>query len=81
MVDIEKATAEFREASERNMLPLLTSTVSVNALRPVRLCRGVPASTTGTLDSRPGKEDAFEQQIAGRWHNITLLEASEYVDQ
>ena len=29
---------------------------------------------------RRGKEDAFEKQIAGRWHVITLQEASEYVD-
>ena len=27
-----------------------------------------------------GKEDAFEKQIAGRWHAITLQEASEYVE-
>ena len=26
------------------------------------------------------KEDAFEQQIAGKWHVITLQEASDYVD-
>ena len=29
---------------------------------------------------RRGKEDAFEKQIAGKWHVITLQEASEYVD-
>ena len=29
---------------------------------------------------RRGKEDAFDQQFAGRWHIITLQEASEYVD-
>ena len=29
---------------------------------------------------RRGKEDAFEKQIAGRWHIITLQEASEYVE-
>ena len=29
---------------------------------------------------RRGKEDAFEKQNAGRWHIITLQEASEYVD-
>ena len=29
---------------------------------------------------RRGKADAFEQQIAGRWHIITLQEASDYVD-
>ena len=30
--------------------------------------------------SRRGREDAFEKQIAGRWHIITLQEASEYVE-
>ena len=29
---------------------------------------------------RRGKEDALQKQIAGRWHVITLQEASEYVD-
>ena len=29
---------------------------------------------------RRRKEDTFEQQFAGRWHVITLQEASEYVD-
>ena len=29
---------------------------------------------------RRRKEDAFEQEIAGMWHIITLQEASEYVD-
>ena len=29
---------------------------------------------------RRGKEDAFEKQIAGKWHVITPQEASEYVD-
>ena len=29
---------------------------------------------------RRGKEDAFEKQIASKWHVITLQEAVEYVD-
>ena len=29
---------------------------------------------------RRGKEDAFEEQVAGRWLTITLQEASDYVD-
>ena len=29
---------------------------------------------------RRGKEVAFEKQIAGKWHVITLQEASDYVD-
>ena len=46
---------------------------------PDQLCRG-SACTTGKLGARRGKEDAFEQQIAEKWHIITLQEASEYVD-
>ena len=29
---------------------------------------------------RRGKEDAIEKQIAGKWHIITLQEASQYVE-
>ena len=29
---------------------------------------------------RRGKENAFEKQIAGKWHVITLQEASDFVD-
>ena len=29
---------------------------------------------------RRGREDAFEKQIAGKWHVVTLQEASDYVD-
>ena len=29
---------------------------------------------------RRRKEDAFEEQIAGKWHLITVQEASDYVD-
>ena len=29
---------------------------------------------------RTGKEDAFEKQIAVKWHVVTLQEASDYVD-
>ena len=29
---------------------------------------------------RRGKEDAIENQIAGKWHIVTLQEASEYVE-
>ena len=32
------------------------------------------------LNPESGKEDAFEKQIAVKWHIITLQEASEYVD-
>ena len=75
---LKKATADFREASEKEACHLLRQTVSANFFLIVYLCRSGSASTTGTL--RRGKEDAFEKHIAGRWHIITLQEASEYVD-
>ena len=37
-------------------------------------------SSTKTPSPRRGKEDAFEKEIAGKWHVITLQETSEYVD-
>ena len=79
MVNIEKATAEFREASERK--PATSHTNSANKHFPIRsivqrrlsMCKWNPGPPRG-------KEDAFEKQIAGRWHNITMQEASVYVD-
>ena len=56
MVDILKATAEFREESERNLLHLLTRTVPTSTLLPDQLCRRDSASTTGTLDTDGGKK-------------------------
>ena len=80
MVDIEKATAEFREASERkhatsshmNSSSKLFATCSI-VQRRLRIYNWNPGP-------RRGKEDAFEQKIAGRLHIITLQEASDYVD-
>ena len=80
MVDVQKATAEFRDASERR------HDTSSQAYRfnknlpdrsPVQKCLSIYNWNPGP---RRGKEDAFEKQIAGRWHVITLQEASEYVD-
>ena len=31
-------------------------------------------------EPRRGKEDAFEKQIAGKWHVVTLQEASDHVE-
>ena len=74
VVDIHKATAEFREASERK--PATSSHMNRTNGPPVRLCSGDSASTTGTLDPDGEKK----KQIAGRWRVITLQEAAEYVD-
>ena len=81
MVDVQEATADFREASERRpATSSQTNRVSKQISVIVHLCRSGSASTTGTQGPGAGKEDAFEKQIAGRWHVITLQEAAEYVD-
>ena len=80
MVDVQKATADFREASERR--PATSSqTNRVSKLfsnrSPVQKRLSIYNWNPGP---RRGKENAFDRQIAGRWHVITLQEASEYVD-
>ena len=79
MVDIEKATAEFREASERKH----ATSSHMNSSRERFATRSTVQRRLSIYNWNPGprrgKEDAFEQQIAGRWHIITLQEASEYV--
>ena len=52
----------------------------MTTLLPVRLCRRDSASTTGNLDPDGEKKMPSRKQIAGRWHIITLQEASDCVD-
>ena len=58
-----------------NLLHLLTRTVPISTLLPVRLGRGDSASTTGTLD--PVRE---MKMPSNRWRINTLQAASDYVD-
>ena len=80
MVDIQKATADFREASERR--PATPS--HTNSVNKHFATRSVVQKRLSIFHQNPGprrgKENAFEKQIAGRWHIITLQEASEYVE-
>ena len=80
MVDIHKATADFREASERK--PDTSS--RINSVSKHFATWSVVQKRLSIYNWNPGprrvKEDAFEKQIAGRWHIITLQEASEIVD-
>ena len=80
MVDIQRATADFREASERR--PATSS--QTNSINKHFATRSIVQKTLSIYNWNPGprrgKEDAFEKQIAGRWHVNTLQEASEYVD-
>ena len=80
MVDIEKATAEFRETSERKHATSshMNSSSERFAIRTIVQRR--LSIYNWNPGPRRGKEDAFEKQIAGRWLIITPQEASEYVD-
>ena len=75
MVDIEKATAEFREAYERKH----AASSHMNSSKKRSATRSMVQRGLSIYNWNPGpprgKEDAFEQQIAGSWHNITLQEA------
>ena len=62
-------------------LHLLKHMASTNAFLVNHLCRRGSAFTIGTPGPRRGMEDAIEKQIAGKWHLITLQEASEYVER
>ena len=68
----------FAKHQKRNLLHLLTQTVSTNILLPDPLVQ--KRLNIHDLNSGPqrAKEDAFEKQLAGRWHIISLQEASEY---
>ena len=80
MVDIEKVTAEFREAYDRRDT---TSSHLKSSRKRFATC-SIVQRRLSIYNWNPGprrvKEDAFEQQIAGKWHIITLQEASDYVD-
>ena len=74
MVDVQKDTADFREASDRKAYRFKYKLPNRS---PVQKGLSIYNWNPGP---RRGKEDAFEKQISGRWHVITLQEASEYVD-
>ena len=80
MVDIQKAAAQFREAAERNCASSSLAhrgSKSVPRRSPTQRRLSIYNWNPGP---RRGKEGALENQIAGRWHIVTLQEASEYVE-
>ena len=78
MVDIQKATADFREASERKPT---TSSHATSVQKTHFGTRLIAQKRLSIYNWNPGlrrgQEDAFEKQFAGRWHVITLQEASD----
>ena len=80
MVDVQRATADFREASERRPATSSLTNRANKHFSTRSLVQKMLSIFNWNPGPRRGKEDAFEKQIAGRWHVITLQEASEYVD-
>ena len=80
MVDIQKAVAEFREASARRHDASSQGCHFDNNApnrSPVQKRLSIDNWNSGP---RRGKEGAFEKQIAGKWHVITLQEVIDFVD-
>ena len=80
VVDIHKVVADFRDAFERIQSSSCQS-YGVNkyfsSQSPVQKRLSIYNWNPGP---RHGKEDAFEKQNAGKWHIVTLQEASDCVD-
>ena len=78
VVDIHKVVADFRDAFER-IQSSSSQSYGVNkyfsSQSPVQ--KRLSIYNPGP---RCGKEAAIEEQVAGKWHIITLQEASEYVE-
>ena len=80
VVDVQRATADCREASEKR---------HDTSSQAYRFNKNVPhrspvqkrlSSNSWNPGPRRGKDNAFEKQIAGRWHVTTLQEPAQYVD-
>ena len=80
VVDIHRIEADFRDAFERN-LASSSQAYGVNKyFSPQSPVQKRLSIYNWNPAPRRGKEDAIEKQIAGKWHLITLQEASDYVE-
>ena len=80
MVDVQRALAEFRQASEkRHNTSSQACRFDKHVPNPLFVWKRLSIYNWNP-GLRRGKEDAFEKQIAGKWLVITLLEACEHVN-
>ena len=80
VVDIHRIEADFRDAFKRNQASS-SQTYGVNKyFSSQSLVQKRLSIYNWNPGPRRGKEDAFEKQIAGKWHLITLQKASDYVE-
>ena len=80
MIDVQKAVAEFREASARRHDTSSQEYHFDNNVHNRSLVQKRLSIYNWNPGHERGKEGAFEKQIAGKWHVITLQEATVYVD-
>ena len=80
VVDLHRVVADFRDAFER-IQSSSSQSYGVNkyfsSQSPMQKRLSIYNWNPGP---RRGKEDAIEKHIAGKWHIITLQEASQYVE-
>ena len=79
VVDIHRIEADFRDAFERNQSSSSLSGGSTHFSYQTPLQKRLSIYNWNP-GPRRGKEDAIEKQIVGKWHIITLQEASQYVE-
>ena len=70
----------FARHQKGDTIHLLRHTASTKNLPNRSPVQKRPSIYNWNRGPRRGKGDAFEKHIAGKWHAITLQEASEYVD-
>ena len=77
VVDIHRIEADFRDAFESSS----SQSYGVNKYFSFQSTKAEEAQHLQLEPwARRGKEDAFEKEIAGKWHIITLQEASQKVE-
>ena len=80
VVDIRRIAADFRDAFER----IQTSSTRASGVNKFFTSQSPLQRRLSVYNWNPGPrrgtEDSIEKQIAGKWHLITLQEASDHVD-
>ena len=80
LCSLSRIDPEFREASERKHATSSHMNSSSKRFASRSIVQRRLSIYNWNPGPRRGKGDAFEQQIAGRWHVITFQEASDNVD-
>ena len=80
VIDIRRIAADFRDAIERIQTSSIRDSGVDNFSTSQSLLQRRLSVYSWNLGLQRGTEDASENQIAEKWHIVTLQEASDYVD-